>query len=34
MVLTAVTLSILLHGISATPLMDRYHRRRLPRGDE
>ncbi len=27
-VLTAVAISVLLHGISATPLMDRYHRRR------
>ncbi len=28
MVLTAVTISILVHGVSATPLMDRYHQRR------
>lgn len=28
MVLTAVAISILLHGISATPLMARYHKRR------
>lgn len=28
LVLTAVTISILLHGVSATPLMDHYHARR------
>ncbi|WP_292932503.1 cation:proton antiporter [Noviherbaspirillum sp.] len=31
LVLTAVTVSVLLHGISATPLMDNYHRRGKPR---
>lgn len=30
LVLTAVTISILLHGISATPLMDRYRQGRTP----
>jgi len=30
-VLVTITLSILLHGISATPLMERYHRRRSGR---
>lgn len=30
MVLTVVTVSVLVHGISATPLMDHYHRRRKP----
>ncbi len=30
LVLSAVTVSILLHGISATPLMDHYRRRRKP----
>ncbi|OWW19767.1 cation:proton antiporter [Noviherbaspirillum denitrificans] len=34
MVLTAVAISILLHGISATPLMERYHRRRQALVDE
>lgn len=34
MVLSAVALSVLLHGISATPLMERYHRRRHTRMDE
>lgn len=34
LVLTAVTVSILLHGVSATPLMDHYHKRRQPLVDE
>lgn len=34
LVLTAVAISILLHGISATPLMERYHKRRQPLVDE
>lgn len=34
LVLTTVTISVLLHGISATPLMDRYHTRKKDRKDE
>ena len=34
LVLTAVTVSVLVHGISATPLMERYGKRRQPRVDE
>ncbi|RZI40318.1 sodium:proton antiporter [Herbaspirillum sp. HC18] len=30
LVLTAVAISILVHGVSATPLMDRYRKRRTP----
>ncbi|WP_420477308.1 cation:proton antiporter [Noviherbaspirillum sp. ST9] len=34
LVLTAVAISVLLHGISATPLMAHYHKRRQPLVDE
>jgi NhaP-type Na+/H+ or K+/H+ antiporter len=34
LVLTAVAMSVLLHGISATPLMAHYHKRRQPIVDE
>lgn len=34
MVLSAVAVSVLLHGVSATPLMDHYQRRRHARMDE
>jgi len=34
LVLTAVAISILGHGVSATPLMDHYHKRRRPLVDE
>lgn len=34
LVLTAVAISILLHGISATPLMEQYHKRRQPLVEE
>jgi NhaP-type Na+/H+ or K+/H+ antiporter len=34
LVLTAVAISILVHGVSATPLMDHYHKRRQPLVDE